>query len=600
MKYMNFRWLTIPVCTLLAALLMNAGALLNYGDTSLEKVPALISGPRTQISDNYFYFTLLRHAPERWSASPTDSLDPDGGDHRHVNSISSSYAPALYAGYFLYRISTIITHNPRDALQLTIIFHTWILAACLVVFILTLINKQKKCAPSLILILAMLSIVGIDAFGFSAYYGFPYWDRSLLLNEPNPVRLINPTLFWSVGLLAAIYVVRWLRDGRNTDLLFGAGIAFLCCVISISVGAALLGAIGLSVILNALKIRSISWMLIVIFLSGLVGLIWTYLQLIAYASTPLGMDLRHGEFDHFIFKWQFLVFLIFIPLLQRWLRAEHTFIISLLVVSVSIGVVCDSFHLGGRLWLRGGVIFVWAITLFLLLRIVFLIEPHVGRIIKYFAKSILIIVFFIFVVNSQNRGSDSWTGFIHKDKAELYEWIDNNIKPNSIVASEDIEDAFLIPVYTSSKSVFSSIGMTNRTLDEEMRRFFFTMNLYGSSFDVAKNIIEVEESDFTKYYNHIFSNASPFKYSGQKADAIIFLRNVIYIPYIKRFSNILRGQEQHNVFASTINQLEYEGRNSIFQFDYAILNRNKQRPINFIGWKIIHSNDNYDLLVNPH
>lgn len=573
---------------------------MNYGDTSLEKVPALISGPRTQLSDNYFYFTLLRHAPERWSALPTDSLDPDGGDHRHINSISSSYAPALYAGYFLYRISTIITHNPRDALLLTVIFHTWILATCLVIFILTLINKQKKCAPSLILILAMLSIVGIDAFSLSAYYGFPYWDRSLLVNEPNPVRLINPTLFWSIGLLAAIYVVRWLRDGRNTDLLFGAGITLLCCLFSISVGAALLGAIGLTVIVNVFKLRCISWKLIVIFTVGLVGLIWTYLQLVAYASMPLGGDVRHGEFDHFIFKWQFLVFLILIPILKRWLRAENTFIILLLVVSVAIAVVCDSFHLGGRLWLRGGAIFVWAITLYLLLRTVFFIEPHVGRITKYFAKSALIIGFFIFVANSQYGGSDSWRGFIHKDKAELYDWIDKNIKPNSVVASEDIEDAFLLPVYTNSKSLFSAIGLTNRTLDEEMRRFFFTMNLYGSSLDVAKNIIEVEESDLTKYYNHIFSNGSPFKYSGQKADAIIFLRNVIYIPYIKRFSNILRGQERHNVFASTINQLEYEGRNSKFDFDYVILNRNKQRPINFIGWKIIHSNDNYDLLVNPY
>ena len=41
--------------------------------------------------------------------------------------------------------------------------------------------------------------------------------------------------------------------------------------------------------------------------------------------------------------------------------------------------------------------------------------------------------------------------------------------------------------------IFSSIGMTNRTLDEEMKRYFFTLNLYGSDFDMTKEIIEVAE-----------------------------------------------------------------------------------------------------------
>ena len=599
MKQINLRWWAVPVCTLLAALLMHSGSLVRYGDTSSDKVPALLSGPRTELADNYFYFTLLRHAPERFEKSPTDSLDPDGGDHRYVNPLSTTYASALYVGYFLYKISVLITSNTREALLLTSLFHTWILAACIVVFILTLLNKKEKYTPMFIFLLAMVSMVGVDAFSISLYFGFPYWDKSILINEPNPVRLINPTLFWSIGLLAASYILRWLRDGSNIYLLLSIGITFLCCLFSISVGASLVGAIGLTIAIYMFKLRNVSWGLIVLFLVGLIGLIWTYLQFVAYANTPLGQDLRHGKFDHFIFKWQFLLFLIFIPLLNRYLRNDKIFIISLFVVSIAIGSICDSFNLGSRIWLRGGAIFVWAITLYLLLQAIYFSKIKVNYVVRYFTKSTLILAVSVIVLHSQYRGPDSWVGFILKDKADLYDWMDINIKSNTIVASEDVEDAFLLPVYTNSKSLFSSIGMTNRFLDDEIKRYFFTMSLYGSDFDMLKEITEVKETDIVEYNNHIFSKASPNRYSGKKADAVIFLRNVIYIPYIKRFSNILNGQDGHDVFVSNINQLAFEGRNAKFQFEYSILKKNMQRPEHFFGWRAIYSNGTYDLLVNP-
>jgi len=599
MKQIIMRWWAVPVCTLLAALLMHSGSIVRYSDTSSEKVPALVSGPRTEIADNYFYYTLLRHARERFDASATDLLDSDGGDHRHINSISNTYASALYAGHLLYKISALITSNARETLLITAFFHTWILATCIVVFALTLLNKKEEYTPIFIFLLAIVSMVGVDAFSISIYFGFPYWNKSLLINEPNPLRLINPTLFWSVGLLAASLIVRWLREGSNIYLLLSIGTTFLCSLFSISVGTVLLGAIGLSIVINFFKLKNISWGLIVIFFVSLIGLIWTFLQLVEYANTPLGQELRHGEFNNFIFKWHFLIFLIFIPLLNKRVMHDKGFVASLFFVSIFIGSICDSFNLGSRLWLRGGAIFVWTITLYLMLKAIYSLKIKLNFTARYFLKSTLILVVSVFVLHSQYRGPSSWVGFILKDKADLYDWMDVNINPNTIVASEDLEDAFLIPVYTNSKSLFSSIGMTNRILDDEIRRYFFAMSLYGSDIKVLKEITEVVESDMVEYYNHIFSKASPNRYSGEKADAVIFLRNVIYIPYIKRFSNILNGQDRHDIFVSNINQLAFEGRNSNFRFEYSILKKNMHRPVLFLGWRTIYSNDTYELLVNP-
>ena len=599
MQHINLRWLAIPFCTLFAALLIHSGALIRYTDTSIQKVPASISGPRTELADNYFYFTLLRHAPERFSNSPIDSLDSDGGDHRLINSISTSYAPALYFGYFIYRISAFITANPREALLLTAIFHTWILAVSITVLLSTFLNKKKIYGPILIFLLATFSMIGVDAFSLSAYYGFPYWNKSLLLNEPNSIRLINPTLFWSAGLLAATYVIRWLRDRRNVDILVGAVITFVCCLFSISVGAALVGAIGLTTAINYYKSRNMPWGLLMVFMAGFIGLAWTYLQLLDYAGSPLGQVLKHGVFISWSFKWQFLIFIIFVPFIKRYLKEESVFVVSLLIVSIVIGSICDSFNLGARLWLRGGAIFVWIIALFSLICLLDVIEKYINAIVKYFFKLIITIGIVAYVINAQYRGPESWVGFIQKEKAELYDWMYKNIASNSIVASRDIEDAFLIPIYTSSKSLFSSFGITQRTLDQEMRRFFYAMKIYGIDQSMAEEINKIGENDLLNYYDHIFKNASPGRFLGEKEDAVIFWRNVIYAPYVDQFSKVLAGESRHAEFVALINKRMLEGGSEKFEFQYAILNSEAPRPVYFYGWVIVYANRKYELLIRP-
>lgn len=597
---MNLKWLVIPVSTLLAALIMHSAPINRYTDTSSDKAPVLISGPRTQLADNYFYFTLLKHVPERFDSAPTDSHDPDGGDYRHVNSISASYAPALYAGYFIYKISTFITSSSREALLLTSIINTWIFATCVVVFIATLLNESKNLTFGMTFLLALVSMIYVDSFSLSAYYGNIYWNRSLLLNEPNSVRMINPTLFWSVGLLSATYILRWLRGGRNTDLALSIGATCLCGLFSVSVGATIVGAIGLTIAVNIFRYRDFPLKLTIIFSFGSSAIIWTLLQLSAYATTPLGMDLRHGQFVQLIFNPQFLLFLIFIPILKRWLIDDSKFITSLLVMSIAIALVCDSFNLGSRLWLRGGAIFVWSISLFVIIRAMHFSIGYVNDIVRRLVKAIFIIIIPIFVIYSQYLGANSWVGFIHRDKAELYDWMAVNLRLNSIVISEDIDDAYLIPVYTNSKSLFSSVGMTSRTVDDELKRYFFATNLYRPDHDVVKQISEIVDGDVTEYYEHIFSQASPHIYSGQKEDAVLLLRNIIYFPYIDRFNNILNGQSRHEEFVETIKKLAFEGRNEQYKFEYIIVNKNGQRPKDFEKLKVIYYNDSYELLANQN
>lgn len=49
----------------------------------------------------------------------------------------------------------------------------------------------------------------------------------------------------------------------------------------------------------------------------------------------------------------------------------------------------------------------------------------------------------------------------------------------SVVASADVEDAFLLPIYTGAKPLYAMYGLTSRTRDEELRRYFYTMRLFG-------------------------------------------------------------------------------------------------------------------------
>lgn len=599
MSYIRWRWLPLLLSALAVAVLLHFGPLVRHFHGAPDKTALIISGPRTDVGDNYYYFTMLRHAPERLSTVTIRSEDPDGGDHRNVNAVADAYASALYAGYVLYRMAAALTTTSREAVLLTSILHTCLLAISFAAFLATLLRGEGRSGWFLSFALAYVGLVFVDAFGNSAYFGRLYWADNLLTYYSNPTRMVNPTLFWAAGLAAAAFIVRWLREEKARDFVGAVALSGLTGLFSISVGTTLLLALGLVIAFDLLSNRVFRRRLLAIALAAFAGLAWSYLRLRAYSSTPLGQELRHGEFLGFAPKWQFLFLLGLIPFIWHMLDKEKVFVAALVIAAMLVGMFCESFHLGSRLWLRGAVIYAWAAAVFVMVNIAlgWLASGDVAlrgmRLLRAGAAALMI----VFAFQVQRPSLESWQGFVEREKWEMLEWMETHLPSGSIVASADVEDAFLLPIYTDAKPLYAMYGLTSRTRDEELRRYFYTMKLFGRDRQLLATVLSLGQEDALKYLKHVMGPV-PGPYRNDAADAIIFLELVVYHSYVRDLSNALVDPVQHQHLEKLLNSRAEEASRLSYAFDFAVV-ENGRVPPGFSGWAVAYGNGRYSILRNP-
>ena len=599
MNNIRWRWLPLLLSALAVAILLHSDALLRHFHDAPEKAALLISGPRTDVGDNYYYFSMLRHAPERMQPKQVRMGDPDEGDQRNVNAVADTYAAALYAGHALYRVAAALTATSREAVLLTSILNIAVLAFCFAAFLATLMGGDLRGRWFFALVTAYVGLVFVDAFGNSAYFGRPYWANNLLTYYSNPLRLVNPALFWAAGLVAAAFIVRCIRGERAGDFLAAIALAGLTGLFSISVGTTLALALGLAIVFEALRNRTIRWRLVGIAVAATAGLAWSYLQLRAYVSTPLGQELRHGEFLGFKPKWHFLLLLGLIPFAWRMLGKERVFVAALVVSAMIVGMFCESFHLGSRLWLRGAVAYAWAVTVFVAVRISlgkFEFSNGSGRSrLGWQAAAVMLMV--VFVYQAQKPDVGSWKGFVEREKWELLDWMDHHLPGGSVVASADIEDAFLLPIYTGAKPLFAMYGLTNRSRDDELRRYFYTMRLFERDRQLLDYVLSLRQEDATGYVKYVMGQV-PAPAKGHAADAIIFLELVVYHSYVSDISNALADPKQHQLLERLLHSRAEEASKLSYSFDYVIV-ESGHPPLGLSGWPVVFRNGRYSVLKTP-
>lgn len=602
------RFLGLLLSAVFVSLLLHTGSLIRHFEDPPGKAGALISGPRTDVGDNYYYFTLLRHAPERLASAVFRHPDPDGGDHRNINAVSDAYAIALYAGHGLFRLADAIAASSREAVLLTSIFNAAVLAYCFALFLTALQGEAATAGTRWFFVLAwtFAGLVFVDAFGNSLYLGRPYWDSSLLTYYSNPLRLINPPLFWAAGLAAATLIVRWLREERTMDFIGAAVMTGLTGLFSISVGATLLLALGLTMLFEMVINRIMRPRLFVIVLAAFAGLAWSYLQLRAYASTPLGQELRHGEFVGVVPKWQFLVLFLPIPFIWRIFGKERTFVAALVASAALIGLFCESFHLGSRLWVRGAVVYAWAVTLFVVGHVLLGLLRHGSyvRIGRHVLRLAMLLLLVVLVYQVQRPVSGAWNGFIKKEKWEMYSWVDKHLPRGSVIASADIEDAFLLPIYTHSKPLYAMYGVTSRSRDDELKRYFYTMRLFGRDRLMLDAILRLRQNDVARYVRYVMGSVS-FPVSGEVGDAIIFLELVLYHSYVRDFSNALTDRAQHALMADLLARRAEEAAQLTYSYDFVIVDNSMPLPTQLAAFPVVFRNDRYSVLsaasvTKPH
>ena len=369
---------------------------------------------------------------------------------------------------------------------------------------------------------------------------------------------------------------------------------------SFSISLAIFLALGLTLAYDIFIRRTIKRDFLVIFIFSIFSVTWNYLQLKAYQSTLLGEELRHGEYVNLVFHWQYLFFIAFIPLIFRRFKEEGIFVSALFLSSLIIGMLCDSFYLGDRLWLRGAVIFAWPITIFLAITFVQnFFEPFSCNFrSRLFIEICLIISMVIFLIHTLRPSSPTWQGFMEREKWQMFDWINRNLPKSSIIASQDIEDAFFLPIYTNAKPLYSMYGLTNRTLDDELKRYFFTMRLYGQDKNMLESILKLNQEDINRYYSYVFG-AVPRPYNKMLADPVIFIELLTYHEHNKSLSNAFKDPAKHKYMEKLFISNAKAAMSLKYEFDFAIIN-NKEMPSWFLQWSVAYKNGHYSILKNPN
>ncbi len=601
MTTLKWRWLVPLICALGVAALLHTDVLLRHFAAPSDKAGLVISGPRTDLGDNYYYFTMLRHVRERLSGEPVRPTDPDGGDHRYVNAVSDAYAAALYAGNALYLGAVALTPSSRDAVLLTSVFQTAVLALSLWFFLVSLGDGLFARKWFVCFVLMYAGLVFVDAFGNSVYLGrIAYWNDDLLTFRSNPRRMVNPTMFWAAGLAAAGFLVRWFRDERRHDLILAIVFSIITGLFSISVGATLLLALGLSVAFDVLVKRRVSLPLAGIALAVMMAVTWSYLQLRSYSITALGQELRHGVFVGLTIKWQFVLMFALCPLALWNLGKEKVFVAALIVSATIVGMFCASFYLGDRLWVRGAVIYVWAIALFAVARLVIVGVARLNKPqrVGVWVKIAVVALMIGFVWRAQQPDVRTWKGFVSHDKWQLIAWIDEHVATGSVVASADIEDAFLLPIYTSARPLYAMYGLTTRTMNEELRRYFYNMSLFDRDQRTISSVLAVRQKDIYRYHGHVMGDVA-LPYRGQVEDSVIFLELVAYQAYVVSLSNALSDPVQHEQFERIVRERAAEAAKLTYAFDYAVVDNEQPLPERFAKWSVVYSNGRYSILKDP-
>jgi hypothetical protein len=598
MTYTRSQCLILVAIALVVAGLLHVDVIVNHFHKSSDKVGVLIASPRTDVGDNYFYYILLKHAPERFQQNLKRTEDPDGGDLRIANALSNSYATALLAGHMIYRLAQSLTSTSRATVLVSSILLSTVFALCFAFYVLTLLDKRELGEPFPIFVLMTIGLMFIGFFAVGLHFGKFVWSDAVL--NSYTTRILNPPLLWSIGLIAAATIIRWIRDQRLTNFIFAVLLAGLVGLFNISLGAALAFSLGICMILDYLSTQQFPKKITVIFVSSLAGLAWNYFCFQLYRSSSLGQELRHGDFESLDFTWAHLLTIVLIPYLWRTLEKERNFVIALLISSIVIGMVCESFHLGSRIWLRGAVIFEWGIIVSLMFRLsIIWIVPGCKNLLGNVLPQILFLFvsagLFIFL---QQPNANSWHGFIEREKWDMYNWIDTHLPPDSIVVSSDIEDAFLLPIYSSSKSLYAMKGLTNQTRDEAIKRYLYNMALFDKKEKIIDQFSKLSQHDMNNYIEFVYGEPQkPYKH--ETAEVIIFLRQVIYYQNSKSFSTMLINLNQRHQFEKILQEKSEEIEYLKYSFNYAILPINTLVPHTFIDWDVAYQNKQYLLFKNP-
>ena len=573
------RLFNYSIAALLAALMMYSGliARLSIDDGYRAGVP--LASSRTDPSDNYAYFSLLKRGI-RSCRHPTEAVtEPLQG-----NQIACTYLGGLALGNVLWTISQWLAPSKRVAVSILLILNA---AAMSFAFLWALDAILRRTFAFIIATtLAVAVLYTLDNFALSFYAQTLNFDfHSILSLEPGFARLVNPSLFWALGFATIALLLHQMQ--RTTAIGFTVlfAIAVVCGTAGLAVSACILMGCCLFVGADLLLTRRINWLVIGSSTGLAIGLAFSYWQLRQFYATDLGKVLQHGQTLDLRLNWAML-----------WLAAPIAFgkIVPdsparnlltkcLLAAAAIIGLVCESFELGNRLWLRGSAAIAFlACVAWLWSRgeILFRNCPNIVADASLFfhrrpwtrilTSIIVLAILSVMTAIARPPQLDKARWFIDRDKLEVLTWLAGNTKHDTLVASTSIEDSFLIEFYTSGAPFVPLYGLTILPREMQLRRYFHVLDLIREGDDVVERLGSAQKSALEEYNQKIkIGFVTPPDHGTY--ESLAFYHMLLYYPYSRDMLGIFKADRVDPNFLKWLGEIKAASRSQVGAFDYLIL-----------------------------
>jgi hypothetical protein len=578
-----WQFIGLFIIAVFVSVIIQQDFLLRHFHSSPEKVAVAIASPRSELGDNYYYLGAIRRTPQLFRNAARAVIEPGGGPEKPEIEIGAVYLGALSVGYLLHSLSEALTPASRDAVQLTLILQTTLAVFAFLVALLSLIRDRARLGLFGWFVVGLASAVFLTAFSISTYLGRPYLHYHRLLYYPEILRLVNPTLFWAWALFWLYFFLRFLEERTALQGVVVFMMALPAAFFGIGVTATLAGAMALFGLLDWIATKRFPMICAALTAVLGVSLLLAFWVLQLFHATSIGSDIQTGSYQKLEMRWHFLLLLLLvIPLARAIPGPPGRFMCSLVVISALIGLVSDSFHLGDRLWLRGGAIFAWLAVVFLLTRVVSnageRLISSIGhewkRLVRSFASISIRLVFVaagvLFVNRSLAPDMATWRGFIDRDKWELLTWIDRNTAPGAVIASSNIEDSYLLPLYTRADSYVALYAMTPRGVDVIVSRYFQVLAETRAREPTFENLLTVTDATISESYAEaLASTTGPLEYN--KYQRVAFYTGLLYYPFNRRFQGILAPGPERERFVEYLRGSSSKAAMKPPRYDFLIL-----------------------------
>ncbi len=602
------KMIVYPIAALLSALMMFSGLLVRLSIDDAHRVGVPSASSRTDPSDNYVYFSLLKQGVSACQRQTAPFVEPIQG-----NRLACTYIGGIALGNALWRVADAIAPSKRIAVSVLLILNTTVLSLAFLWALSGILGRSFSLMPATAIAAVMLFT--IDNFGLSFYAReLNLHFRDVLSLEPGFARLVNPSLFWALGWATVALIVSQIRRPSALGLAALFFVSLLSGLSGLAVSAAIGLGCGLFGVWYLARERKPPWPAIVSSIGLAIGIAFAVANLREFYATELGAGLNHGQSGALKMNWAMLWFAV--PILLGKIvfdnAPQNILLKCLLAAAAFIGLICESFELGNRLWLRGaGAIAFLVCAAWLWVRIEVFFRnrpaavswasiplrkyPGAGRLLSI---AVVFLLLPIAIAIARPPGLDKARWFIDRDKQEVLSWLDARSDRMTRIASTSIEDSFLLDFYTAGAPYVPLYGMTVLPIDVQLGRYFHILNLIKEGDAKLARIAAVSKATLGNFNEELKAGFSSPP-DRDFYESIVFYNVLLYYPYDSRTLAFFRGDRPDEGFLKRLDEIKAGASVSRPEFAYLILRRDEHLKDEG-AFETVFQNNSYTILRPKH